>query len=143
MLKQKTVEIQGTTYMMTMFPYEKGIVLLNKLRPIIGRVFSEYYDTATNNQILIDAVKDGMEVNFKDIRNIESAVIVALNSELDKVDSPALIKELLNSVTKDNMNLNFNDEFAGTYDKALLLVWEVIQFNFGSVFSLAGTRAPQ
>ena len=143
MLKQKTVEIQETTYMLTMFPYERGIVLLNKLRPIMGKVISEWYDTQTNNQILIDATKDGIQVDFKDIRNVESAVINALNSELDKVDAPALIKELIASVTKNSMNLNLNEEFAGSYDKVMLLVWEVIQFNFGSVFSLAGTRAPQ
>ncbi|MNG33800.1 hypothetical protein D3C84_1201320 [compost metagenome] len=55
------------------------------------------------------------------------------------MDVETLIKELIQTVSKSNMAINYDMEFAGEYDKLFLLVQEVVEFNFGSVFTLLGS----
>jgi hypothetical protein len=38
------------------------------------------------------------------------------------------------------MAINFDMEFAGKYDKLFNLVKEILEFNFGSVFTLFGSE---
>jgi hypothetical protein len=64
-----------------------------------------------------------------------------LFDNLDTVDVEALIKELVaSSATKGSMAINFDMEFSGEYGKLFTLVKEIVEFNYGSVFTLFGSE---
>lgn len=117
MIQQKPVNIQGTDYLITHLPATKGVRVLKQLGKLVGPAIGSYQEGG-----------------------IPSAVEVLFNN-IDTVDVEALIKELVNTVSKGSMAVNFDMEFAGQYDKLFMLVQEVVEFNFGSVFTLLGSDA--
>jgi len=118
MIGQKTVNIKGTDYLLTHFPAIKGTRILKQLIRLIGPSFAE----------------------FQKDQNLSGAMNV-LFKNLDEVGVEVLIQELIQSVSKGSMGINFDSEFAGEYDKLFLLAKEVAEFNFGSVFTLLGSDA--
>lgn len=117
-IAQKTVEVAGESYFLTQFPATKGLKILKQLIKLIGPSAAEIF-------------KDG---------NI-SAAVDKLVENLDSVDVETLVKEMVSSVSKGNVAVNFDNEFAGSYAKLLLLVREVVEFNFGDVFTILGSSA--
>lgn len=112
---QKTVTIQGSEYMLTHFPALRGTRVLKQLTKLIGPSFA--------------TLQGGGDLGS------------ALNILFDNLDNNVeqLIVELISTATKTNgSSINFDMEFAGEYDKLFLLVKEVVEFNFGSVFTLLG-----
>ena len=49
-----------------------------------------------------------------------------------------LIKEILSGVTKNNMPVDFENEFQLNYGNLFKLIKEVLEFNYRDVFSLLG-----
>ncbi|HET8688017.1 MAG TPA: hypothetical protein VFM18_15385 [Methanosarcina sp.] len=114
-IQQKTVEVGGTTYMLTQFPASRGIRIMKQLVKLLGPLIA------------------GGEAG-----NLGEALDKMFDS-LDSIDVENLLKEMMSSVTKENMSINFDMEFAGDYRKLFELAKEVTEFNFGNVFTLAGT----
>lgn len=117
MIQQKTVTVQGTEYMLTHLPAIRGTRMLKRLVKLVGpamATFQKEQDLGGAMSALFDNLDDNVE---------------------------ALIVELVASATKQNMAIHFDSEFAGQYDKLALLVKEIVEFNYGSVFSLLGSDA--
>lgn len=114
-ISQKQVNIQGTDYLITHFPAMRGTRVLKQLTKLIGPSFA----VLQGNGDLTSA----LNILFENLdQNVEQ-----------------LIVELVSTCSKGSMGINFDMEFAGEYDKLFLLVKEVVEFNFGSVFTLLGS----
>jgi hypothetical protein len=118
MLQQKQVVVNDCEYMITQFPATKGVRLAKQVGKLVAPVMRELYS------------EDGGY-----LRAVEAFLL-----SLDDVDFETLSKDLIGSVSKQGMSINFDYEFAGKYDVLLRLLLEVIQFNFGSVFTLLGSE---
>lgn len=116
MIQQKTVSVRGTDYMLTHLPATKGVRVLKQLGKLVGPAIGSYQSAGI------------------------PAAIAVLFDNIESVDVETLIKELVGSASKGSMGINFDMEFAGEYDKLMLLVQEVVEFNFGSVFTLLGSE---
>lgn len=123
---QKIVPINGEDFQLNLFPGGKGLRLLNKIRGIAIPALAELQKEANKGE--------------EEAGDVIGVFISKVMEGMDKVDVEALVKELITSVSKDNMAINFDTEFAGEYDKLIALVKEVIMFNFGSVFTLVGSN---
>lgn len=112
---QKQVTILGTDYLLTHFPAMRGTRVLKQLTKLIGPSFA--------------TLQGGGDLG------------AALNILFDNLDQNVeqLIVELVSTASKGSVGINFDMEFAGEYDKLFLLVKEVVEFNFGSVFTLLGS----
>lgn len=117
MIEQKHVTIKGESYMLTHMPASRGIRVLKQLGKLVGPA--------------IGSIQAGGM----------SAAISTLFDNIDAVDVETLIKELVSTASKGNVAINYDMEFAGAYDKLFLLVQEVVEFNFGSVFTLLDSDA--
>src|SRR5690554_4584419 len=114
MIQQKKLTIEGEEYMITQFGAVKGVKLAKRVAKLAGPVLSAFV---------------GQEEGLM-------AVIEKVLLSLDDVDFENLAVELMSGVTKNNMALNFDMEFAGRYHVLIKLMMEVIAFNYGSVFTL-------
>lgn len=116
-IQQKEVNILGTDYLLTQFPGMTGLKLGKQLIKTLGPSF---------------AVMSSGEGN---------SITGALNVLFENLDdnSEALIIALVSSASKGSVAINFNTEFAGEYDKLFLLVKEIVEFNYGSVFQMLGS----
>lgn len=112
---QKQVTILGTEYLLTHFPAMRGTRVLKQLTKLIGPSFA--------------TLQGGGDLG------------AALNILFDNLDQNVeqLIVELVSTCSKGSVGINFDMEFAGEYDKLFLLVKEVVEFNFGTVFTLLGS----
>lgn len=117
-IETKRVTVCDTEFEITQFGGWKGIQLGRKILKIIAPVLP----------YLMAASEDG--AGMYDIVSMSGDIF-------DEVDD-ALIKEILSLTYKDKRELNIDVDFAGNYDTLILLIVEVIKFNWGkSVFSLA------
>lgn len=116
MIQQKTVTIGTDTYMITHMPATRGVRTMKQLAKLLGPALPAY--------------QSGSMVT----------AIGALLENLDNVDVENLLKELISTVSKNNMGINYDMEFAGKYDTLFKLAQEVVEFNFGSVFTLLGSE---
>lgn len=114
MIQQKEVTIKGDSYTLTHFNGMVGLKLGKQLIKVLGPSFT--------------LASQG---------NIPEALSI-LFENLDE-NSEALVIALVSGATKGNMAINFNVEFAGEYDKLFLLVKEIVEFNYGSVFQMLGS----
>lgn len=115
-IKQRDVNILGTDYLLTQLPAMTGLKLGKQLIKTLGPSF---------------AVMQGEG----------ASISAALNTLFDNLDdnAEALIIALVTSASKGSVAINFNSEFAGEYDKLFLLVKEIVEFNYGSVFQMLGS----
>lgn len=118
-LKQKTVTIGDEQYLLQTIPATKGLKLLKQITKLIGPAFGEL-------------TKGG------DGENAVGSAIEKLIENLDQVEVEVLVKELVSSATKGTITINFDTEFAGEYEKLFQLTKEIVDFNYGSVFTLVG-----
>ncbi|ALT58347.1 hypothetical protein JHP_0077 [Pseudomonas phage JHP] len=112
---QRTVIHNGTEYTINLLPATRGIAVLKQLTSLLGPSLAKYqadHDFAGAMKELFD--------------------------NIDKVPVENLIQNLMLTVFKGSMAINFDSEFAGKYDLLYALTKDVIEFNFGSVFSLIG-----
>lgn len=119
-IQQKLVNVKGTDYLLNSIPAIKGTRLLKQIIQLVGPAFAEMQKEG-------GGIAPALEVIF---------------DKLDQAGVEQLIIDLIAlSVTKQGMNVNFDMEFASEYDRLFLLVKEVVEFNFGSVFTLLGSSA--
>lgn len=116
MIAQKTVNIRGEDFLLTHMPAGRGVRVLKQLGKLAGPALSSYQASGI------------------------TGAVSALFDNIDAVDVENLIKELVSTASKGSMAINYDMEFAGAYDKLFLLVQEVVEFNFGSVFTLLGSE---
>ena len=124
-IKQRTVKIGEDEFLITSLPATKGLKILKQLTKLIGPAFSE----------LIKGEQEGV--------NPVSIAMEKLFDHLDSVDVEVLIKEIISSATKGTIAINFDSEFSGDYDRLFTLTKEIVEFNFGSVFTLLGLEPSQ
>ena len=117
-IQQKTVNVKGTDYLLTHIPAIRGTRLLKQIVKLVGPSFA----------------------TFQKQQDLGGAMNI-LFENLDSVGVEQLLQELVASANKGSVALNFDMEFAGEYDKLFLLVKEIVEFNFGSVFTLLGSDA--
>ncbi|ADF58214.1 putative structural protein [Pseudomonas phage vB_PaeS_B8] len=112
---QRTVIHNGTEYTINLLPATRGISVLKQLTSLLGPSLAKYQ----------------ADHDF-------SGAMKELFDNIDKVPVENLIQNLMLTVFKGSMAINFDTEFAGKYDLLYALTKDVIEFNFGSVFSLIG-----
>lgn len=117
-LKQKTVTVGETTYLLNQFPTTKGIGVMKQLMRLCGPSATALFN---DNNI--------------------SKAIELLVANVEAVNAEELMKVLVGSASKGSVAVNFDDEFAGEYANLMLLCKEVVVFNFGNVFQLLGSSA--
>lgn len=123
-IKQKNVTVNGSEYMITQLGAIKGTRVLKEVTKLVGPAFAKLQtkDAAGQGGTLGDALG-------------------ILFENLDNANIEGIIMELANTVTKPNGSaITFDMEFAGEYDKLYLVLKEVMEFNFGSVFTLFGSQ---
>lgn len=121
-ITQKSVTIDGQDYMLSAFPATKGVKVFKLLAKLIGPAF----------QALTQA------------ENEEAASALAIAKLLESMEEVAvedLLKDLMVCVSKNNMAINFDTEFQADYGKLVKLAQEVVQLNYGSLFTMLGTVA--
>lgn len=117
MIQQKTVTVLGQDYLLTHIPAIRGTRMLKRIVKLVGpamATFQKEQDLGGAMQALFDSLDDGLE---------------------------ALLVELVSSASKGSVAISFDNEFAGEYDRLFLLVQEIVEFNYGSVFQLLGSDA--
>jgi hypothetical protein len=119
-IKQTTIKIGDEDFLITSMPATKGIKVLKQLTKLIGPAFSE----------LIKGEQAGV--------NPVSVAMEKLFDNLDQVEIENLVKDLVSSATKGSITINFDSEFSGDYAKLFTLAKEIVEFNYGSVFTLLG-----
>ena len=122
MLKQKEFEFEGVKYMATAFPAMKGLNIWKRITKLVGPA-------------LLAMAGDGSVLDNKSAMQLAAEALI---EGLDRVEVEQLVQELVASVSKGNMTINFDMEFSASYDKLAVVVWEVVQLNFGSLFSKKG-----
>lgn len=126
MIKQKQITIGEEEFLLSTIPATKGIKLLKQLTKLIGPSFTELLKSGESDSTTSNPMGVAMEKLF---------------DNLDTVDVETLVKELVaSSATKGSMAINFDMEFSGEYGKLFMLVKEIVEFNYGSVFTLLGSE---
>lgn len=120
-LKQKTVTINDEEFLITTLPTTKGLKILKQITKLVGPAFGELAKGQSDEG-----------------QSIVANAISKLVENLDQVEVETLVKELVSSATKGTIAINFDSEFSGEYAKLLMLVKEIVEFNYGSVFTLVG-----
>ncbi len=117
-IQQKQITVKGTDYLLTHIPAIRGTRMLKQLIKLVGPSFA----------------------TFQKEQDLSGAMTVLFDN-LDQVGVEQLLQELVASANKGSVGINFDMEFAGEYDRLFLLVKEIVEFNFGSVFTLLGSDA--
>jgi hypothetical protein len=123
-IKQKTIEVNGSEYLITQLGALKGTRVLKEITKLVGPAFAQMQKKDGDGES--GTIGDALGILFEN---------------LDNANIEGMIMELANTVAKSNGSaINFDMEFAGEYDKLFLVLKEVAEFNFGSVFTLFGSR---
>ena len=120
-VKQVKIDIQGDEYTFNTFPATKGLAYLTKLLKIVGPAFGKL--TAGN-----EPVAGEEDVSF-------SQAVEILVENLYKEDVTALVKAMTSGVTKNGMQLEFDQDFAGNYGVMLQILVAIIKENYSSFFT--------
>lgn len=122
MLAEKDVVLGEDTFTIVAFPATKGIKHLKTLTKLVGPSMATLFG-ATEDDSESDVIGKAMSL---------------LIDNLEDVQVEVFFKELLTSTTKQSMAINFDQEFSADYGKLFKLVREVVQLNFGNVFTEGG-----
>ena len=114
-IKQKEIEINGDKYIISTIPGTDGVKLGARIAKFAG------------------VVMEGVGTHG----NLGSAIAVALVSTDDE-EIVDLVKQLTKKVSKNNIQINFDNDFQGEYDVLLEIVKESLLLNFGSLFTKLG-----
>lgn len=118
-LKQTTVTIKDTEFLITSFPATKGIKYLKQLTKLIGPSFAKMSKEGSS-------IGDALEVLF---------------DNMDSVNVEELIKGMVvDGATKGSVAISFDMEFSAEYDKLFELVQKIVEHNFQGVFTLLGSN---
>lgn len=115
MIEQKNVTVNGEEYLITQFGARKGWKLGRKVAKVMLPVISKFYSEEGGS--------------FGDMME-------AVAENIDQLDDQT-IDELLSNVSYKKQQIDIDNHFAGNYGSMLLLIWEVIMYNFQDVFTMA------
>lgn len=121
MREQKTVNINGQEYLLNQFGAIEGLKYQKALAQVLLPAIAEITKNADSEA---SAISIGM---------------TKLAENIDKVDEKMIEAMVIRGATKNNLTINFDNEFAGKYMELFQLVKEIVLFNFGSVFTMLGT----
>lgn len=116
----KEINIDGVDYEISAFSATKGIRVFKTLGKLIG-----------------PALK-----SLSDATDAEDASVKAITSLLQSMDDVAveeLMKDLMSCVSKGKVGIQFETEFQADYGKLVKLAQEVVNLNYGSLFTMLGT----
>lgn len=122
MLGQKTVNINGTDYMITHFKTSQGLGIKSQIVKIVAPLFA-----------VSDEKDKGGDISIQ-------KVVMAISSNLDRAEVVSLCKEIISCTHKGSQAINFDLEFAGQYESLYELVKEILMWNYASVFRALGTH---
>ncbi|CEF89176.1 hypothetical protein [Pseudomonas phage vB_PaeM_PAO1_Ab17] len=125
--KQHSIEINGDRFLITSMPATTGLTHLKMLTKLLGPALAEAGAGS----------KEG--AGSLDIATLVGKVI----TRIDEVEVEKMIIGMMTSVSKNNMEINFNEEFSADFGKLFQLVTEVVKLNFGSVFQALGFDGQQ
>jgi len=120
MIKQYQFEHNGSTYTMNTIPASKGLGVMKSVLKLTGSSIKGYLSAESDEEAV-------------------GNLIEGLVDNIDNADVEKLIVNLVSTVVKDNMAINFDEEFGANYGDLFVIVKEVFTHNFGSVFSLVGS----
>lgn len=123
MREQKTVTVGGQDYLLNQFGALEGIKYQKALAAVLLPAIAE--------------ISKGGEMSE------ESAISIGMTKlaeNIDKVDERMIEAMVVRGATKNNMQINFDNEFAGKYMELFQLLKEIVMFNFGSVFTMLGSE---
>lgn len=123
MREQKTVTISGEDYLLQQFGAIEGLKYQKALAQVILPAIAE-----------ISAAGEMSE---------QSAIAVGMSKlaeNIDKIDEKMIEAMVVRGATKNNLGINFDNEFAGKYVELFNLLKEIVLFNFGSVFTMLGSE---
>lgn len=118
MLQQKTVTIEGQEYLLTQFPATAGLKYQKKLAKVLLPSLAEIVKAQMSQEVSPMGV-----------------ALEKLAENIDQIDEDLLKEMILKGAAKGSMAINFDQEFAGAYDKMFELLKEIVEFNFGSLFT--------
>lgn len=124
MREQKTVEIMGDEYILNQFGALEGLRYQKALAAVLMPAIAEI-SSAGENLTEASAISIGMN---------------KLAENIDKIDENMIKAMVERGATKGSMAINFDNEFAGKYNKLFMLLKEIVYFNFGSVFTMLGSE---
>lgn len=116
MIEQKEVTVKGDKYLITQFGGIRGVKYGKRVAKIILPILSVVFS------------QEGEDINIGRIMDV-------VVDNIDQLDEQ-LIQELMQNVSKNGTSIDFDKEFAGNYDTLFILLQEVIEFNFQSLFQL-------
>ena len=113
-LKHTTVKLSdGKEYQICAFGAIKGYGIAQKISKVIMTPLSKM---------------EGAEMNM-------ITIMAVVLDNLDEIDSLGLLKELINTVTVDGKDIDFDTYFNANYGILIDLIFEVCKFNFESFFT--------
>ena len=120
---QKEVLIDGQEYKIHMLPPSRAFKLAVRLTKFVGEPVAAMAANAG----------DGERV-----ASVLPAAVKSLMANLDEEGTLELIKQLLDSVTQKNKQLNFEIHFAGKLGHMLKLTSKVVEVQFSDFFESIG-----
>lgn len=116
--KQHISHIGDNTYVISPFLTSKGLRIKHKLVKYLGSSLSNAFDAEDDGTII--------------------ELIANVFAEIPEDQYVELLKDITSGVSRDNMPIDFDKEFALNYLNLFKLVKEVLQFNYNDLFSLLG-----
>lgn len=119
-ITSKIVTVGDVEYTVQAFAASKGLRIFQKLAKVIGPAFKSL-------------------ANASDEGEAASVAISSLLSSLDDVELDVLMKDLLSGVYRNGTAINFETEFMANAGVMVKLAQEVVNLNWGSLFTMLGT----
>lgn len=109
-VETKTITLNGNEYSIEQFSGKRGIPLMRDVLKVVAPVIP----------ILVEVQESGDLYTF-----------LGYTGEIFSQFNDELIQGLLANTSKGKYNLDIDKDFAGEYDTLILLLIEVIKFNWG------------
>lgn len=120
-IETKEVTINGSTFSIEHFGGKKGIPLMRRVIQLVSPVLHVFYQAHQENDV---------------------PVMLGCAAEVIGHFEDDLIENILANTTKDKYMINIDRDFADEYDTLILLILEVIKFNWGKSFTRLLASAP-
>lgn len=128
MREQKEIQVAGDTYLLHQYGAIEGLKYQKGLARVLLPAIAEITQSG-----------EGLSEGLSEASAIARAMD-KLAENIDKIDERMIEAMVVRGATKDNMSINFDNEFSGNYMKLFQLLKEIIMFNFGSVFTMLGSE---
>lgn len=124
MREQKEIQVAGDTYLLHQYGAIEGLKYQKGLARVLLPAIAEITQSG-----------EGLSEASAIARAMDK-----LAENIDKIDERMIEAMVVRGATKNNVAINFDNEFSGSYMKLFQLLKEIIMFNFGSVFTMLGSE---